>query len=61
MAKFPSAVRFKCQHTGNIVEFTTEHDIETMRKHTEYTEVKEEPVEVAPVVKTRKQVTPIEE
>lgn len=53
--------KFKCQHTGNIVEFTAEHDIETMRKHTEYTEVKEEPVEAAPVVKTRKQVTPTEE
>jgi len=47
--------KFKCQHTGNIVEFTAEHDIDAMRKHTEYTEVQPEPVEeVKPVVKPRK-------
>ena len=58
--------KFKCQHTGNIVEFTTEHDIATMQKHTEYTEVfdfvgKRVQLEPDPVVKTRKQVTPTEE
>jgi len=37
--------KFKCQHTGNIVEFTTEHDIATMQKHTEYTEVLDAPLE----------------
>ena len=53
--------KFKCQHTGNIVEFTAEHDVATMRKHTEYIEVLEEPVEeVKPVVKPRK-VTSTEE
>lgn len=58
--------KFKCQHTGNIVEFTAEHDIETMRKHTEYTEVFDfvgtrAQLAPAPAVKTRKQVTPTEE
>lgn len=42
MAKFSSAVRFKCNHSGNVFEFTNEHDIKTMRTHSEYTEVLEE-------------------
>lgn len=52
--------KFKCQHTGNIVEFTAEHDVATMRKHTEYTEVfdyvgeRVQLEEVKPVVKPRK-------
>lgn len=52
--------KFKCQHTGNIVEFTAEHDIDAMRKHTEYTEIfdyvgeKVKLEEVKPVVKPRK-------
>lgn len=49
MAKLHSAVRFKCNHSGNVFEFTNEHDIKTMRTHSEYTEVLEE----APV-KTKK-------
>jgi hypothetical protein len=56
--------KFKCQHTGNIVEFTTEHDILTMQKHTEYTEVLDAPLDepvAAPAVKTRKQATPTTE
>jgi hypothetical protein len=52
--------KFKCQHTGNIVEFTTEHDILTMQKHTEYTEVLEEPTAEEAAPKKRK-VTPTEE
>ena len=32
--------KFKDTATGNVFEFTTEHDIQTMRKHPEYTEVK---------------------
>lgn len=31
--------KFKCVHTGNIVEFTAQHDVDVMRKHAEYTEV----------------------
>lgn len=34
--------KFKDKATGNIFEFTTEHDIKTMREHSEYEEVKEE-------------------
>ena len=30
---------FKCKHFGAVFEFTTEHDIEGMRKHFEYEEV----------------------
>jgi hypothetical protein len=40
--------KFKCVHTGNVVEFETEHDIVTMRKHEEYTEVVETSQEVKP-------------
>lgn len=38
-------VKFKCKHTGNIFTYTMPHDIETMREHGEYEEVKEENVE----------------
>lgn len=34
--------KFKDNATGNVFEFTHPHDIELMRKHPEYTEVKEE-------------------
>ena len=33
--------KFKDVATGNVFEFTLEHDIQTMRKHPEYTEVTE--------------------
>jgi hypothetical protein len=46
--------KFKCIHTGNIVEFTAEHDSETMRKHAEYVEVVDTPQEVKPTVTTKK-------
>jgi predicted RNase H-like nuclease (RuvC/YqgF family) len=50
--------RFKDIATGNIFEFTSEHDIQTMRKHPEYTEVVE--VQEQPVLKkpltTKKQL-----
>lgn len=45
MAKFNSAARFKCKQSGNVFEFTVEHDIKTMRTHPEYEEVVEEVVE----------------
>ena len=44
MSKFSSAVRFKCQQSGNVFEFNLEHDIKTMRMHSGYTEVVEDPV-----------------
>lgn len=31
--------KFKCNYTGNIVEFEAEHDIKTMKTHPDYTEV----------------------
>ena len=34
--------KFKDIATGNVFEFTLQHDIDTMRKHPEYTEVIEE-------------------
>ena len=33
------AVKFKCKQSGNIFEFSVEHDIKTMRSHPEYEEV----------------------
>lgn len=44
--------KFKCKQSGNVFEFLHEHDIKTMKKHPEYTEVVEEVV----VVKTNKKV-----
>ena len=34
--------KFKDNATGNVFEFTHPHDIELMRKHPEYTEIKQE-------------------
>lgn len=34
--------KFKDNATGNVFEFTVQHDIESMRKHNEYTEVLKE-------------------
>lgn len=34
-----NTVKFKCIHTGNVCEFSNEHDIKTMRTHPEYTEL----------------------
>jgi hypothetical protein len=33
------SVTFKCNQSGNTVSFITEHDIASMRKHPDYTEV----------------------
>ena len=41
MANFNNVVRFKCLASGNIFEFTSEHDIKTTRAHPGYEEVKE--------------------
>lgn len=46
MAKFTSGTRFKCNQSGNVFEFFTEHDIKTMRTHPEYTELVQTSVEV---------------
>jgi hypothetical protein len=50
--------RFKDNASGNVFEFNSEHDIQTMRKHPEYTEVieeKEQPVLKKPLT-TKKQL-----
>jgi hypothetical protein len=47
-------VTFKCNKTGSTVEFSSEYDIQSMRQHPEYTEVRstvevvEEPKTVQP-------------
>jgi D-alanyl-D-alanine dipeptidase len=45
---------FRCNNTGNTVDFDLEWDIEQMRSHPDYTEVKEE--EKKPEVKVKKSV-----
>ena len=40
--------KFKCNQSGNVIEFLQEHEIAEMRKHGGYTEVV---VEAAPVIK----------
>lgn len=44
--------KFSCNHSGNVFEFTNEHDIKTMRTHSEYTEVIQESIQ--PLSKTKK-------
>ena len=36
-------VKFKCRLTGNVFEFVNDYDIEDMRDHPQYDEVKELP------------------
>lgn len=38
--------KFKCLLSGNIFEFHTDFDIETMREHPQYEEIEEEEVVV---------------
>lgn len=51
--------KFKCKQSGNVFEFLHEHDIKTMRKHSEYTEVIEEVVVVKPNKKVKQDETSI--
>jgi hypothetical protein len=48
--------KFKCNQSGNTIEFFQEHEIAEMRKHGGYTEVVEAPivVEATPVKSTKK-------
>ncbi len=46
-------MKFKCNQSGNTVEFFQEHEIAEMRKHGGYTEVPEVQ-EAAPVKSTKK-------
>ena len=45
---------FKCNQTGNTVEFDLDHDIVAMRQHPDYVEVLEE---VKPVVEIKEKKT----
>lgn len=45
---------FKCNKTGNTVEFKQQHDIDQMRKHEGYTEVVVTPIVKKPTVKKLK-------
>jgi hypothetical protein len=47
--------KFSCNHSGNVFEFTNEHDIKTMRTHSEYTEVIQESIQPLPKTKKVKQ------
>lgn len=46
--------KFKCVHTGCLVEVFSEYDAESLRKHAEYVEVKEQEVEEEPKPVRRK-------
>ena len=46
--------KFKCTHSGEIYEFSTPHDIKTMREHPEYIEVKEQTEEPKKVGRPKK-------
>jgi hypothetical protein len=39
-------MKFRCNQSGNVFEFFTEHDIKTMRAHSEYTELVQASVEL---------------
>lgn len=55
--KSNNAVRFKCLASGNIFEFTNEHDIKTTRAHPGYEEVKEE--ETLQIVGTYEEISTV--
>lgn len=38
--------KFKCKQSGNVFEFKLDHDIQAMRTHSSYEEVKEDVKEV---------------
>ena len=51
--------KFKCNHSGNVVEFLLDHDIKTMRTHPEYTEVVAEETPVKTTKKVKQDETSI--
>ena len=48
--------KLKDNATGNVFEFVSQHDIDTMRKHPEYTEVKEQEVKTSKKTKQPEEV-----
>lgn len=49
-------IKFKCNQSGNIFEFFSDHDIKTMRAHPEYIEIKEEQQKEVEVVEPVKRM-----
>lgn len=49
-------MKFKCVHTGQVYEYSSEHDIAEMLKHDEYIAVTEEPAP-KPVKQAKKKET----
>ena len=54
------SVTFKCNRSGQTVTFEMEHDIESMRKHPDYTELRSSG-EVKEVFSKEEQSLPVEE
>lgn len=50
-------MKFKCKHTGQIYEFSSEHDIKEMLKHAEYSAVTEDEPTQKPVKQAKKKET----
>ena len=49
---------FRCNQSGNVVEFRDDYDIKTMKKHPEYTEVDTSAaIEVVKVDETKQTLT----
>jgi hypothetical protein len=44
-------IKFRCKRSGNTVSFTLEGDIEGMRKHEGYVEIKDEEIKVEEATK----------
>jgi hypothetical protein len=52
-------VTFRCNRSGNTVSFTNENDIEGLRKHESYTEVKD--VETTQTIENKPPTPPSQE
>lgn len=50
-------MKFKCKHTGQVYEFSSEQDIIDMLKHNEYLAVTEEEPAPKPVKQAKKKET----
>jgi hypothetical protein len=46
-------MKFRCKRSGNVIEFTKQHDIDSMLKETHYEVVQEEVVPEEPVKKAK--------
>lgn len=46
-------MKFKCKLSGCVYEFTTEHDVKTMKEHPDYVEYVEEAVKPVMIKKNK--------